>query len=146
MKSIESIKKFHFTIGGYFAKNFDVVIKENKATYCADLYVFDFSKRQEKEISKNQMESFLSKLNQLNIIGWKKEYFNPDIIDGVQWELEMVYSKSNKKSIFGSNLYPNSEPDSDETSPEFEELLDAIKELIQEPLFFLDEFPSIENK
>ena len=98
MKSIESIKKFHFSIGGYFAKNFDVVIKENKATYCADLYVFDFSKRQEKEISKNQMESFLSKLNQLNIIGWKKEYFNPDIIDGVQWELEMVFNKKTKKA------------------------------------------------
>ena len=142
MKPIESIKKFHFSISGYFARNFDVIIKENKATYCADIHIFDFTKRHEKEISKNQMELFLSKLNQLNIIGWDNEYFNPDVLDGDQWELEMVYNKSNKKSIFGSNLYPNSDPDSDEPSPEFEELLNAIKELIQEPLFFSDKFRS----
>ena len=120
MKPIESIKKFHFSISGYFARNFDVIIKENKATYCAYIHIFDFTKRHEKEISKNQMKLFLSKLNQLNIIGWDNEYFNPDILDGEQWKLEMVYNKSNKKSIFGSNLYPNSEPDSHETSPEFE--------------------------
>ena len=141
MKSIETIKKFHFSIGGYFDKNFDIIIKENKATYCADLYNCDFAERDEKEISKNQMELFLSRMNQLNIIHWEKEYVN-DIMDGVQWELEMVYNKSDKKKIYGSNSYPNSEPDSDETSPEFEELLDAIKELIQEPLFFSDKFNS----
>ena len=145
MKSIESIKKFHFSIGGYFAKNFDLIIKENKATYCAYIHNFDFAERQEKEVSNDQMELFLSRMNQLDIIQWEKEYFNPDVMDGVQWELDMVYNKSNKKSIFGSNLYPNSEPDSVETSPEFEELLNAIKELIQEPLFFSDDFPLIEN-
>ena len=142
MKSIELVKKFHFSIGGYFATNFDVLIKENKATYCADMYIFDFTKRHEKEISKNQMELFLAKLNQLNIIGWDNEYHNPYVLDGVQWELEITYNKTKKKRIYGSNLYPNSDPDSDETSPEFEILLNTIKELIQEPLFFSDKFKS----
>ncbi len=142
MKSIETIKKFHFSIGGYFARNFDVLITYNKASYCADLYIFDFTKRQEKEISKNQMELFLSKLNQLNIIGWENEYYNPDVIDGEQWEMEIEYNKTEKKRIYGSNLYPNSKIDSDKPSREFKELLSAIKELIQEPLFFSDKFKS----
>ncbi len=41
-----------------------------------------------------------------------------------------------------SNMYPNSEPNSVEKSPEFNKLLNAIKKLIQEPLFFSDEFIS----
>jgi hypothetical protein len=142
MNPIESIKKFHFSISGYFARNFDVIIKENKATYCADIYNCDFAKRKEKEISKIQMELFLTKLNQLNITGWDNEYFNPDILDGDQWELELVYNKSNKKSIFGSNLYPNSKTGSEKPSRDFKELLNAIKELIEEPLFFSDKFRS----
>ena len=116
--------------------NFDVLITENKASYCADLYNCDFAKRQEKEISKNQMELFLSKLNQLNIISWHNEYYNPDVIDGEQWEMEIEYNKTEKKRIYGSNLYPNSKTDSDKPSREFKKLLNAIKELLQEPSFF----------
>ncbi len=142
MKSIESIKKFHFGIGGYFATQFDVIITDNKASYCAHLFNIDFATRQEKEISKDQMELFLSKLNQLNIIGWDNEYHNPLVFDGVQWELEITYNKTNCKKIYGSNMYPNSEPNSVETSLEFDKLLNAIKKLIQEPLFFSDEFIS----
>jgi len=119
MKSIESIKKFHFRIGGYFATQFDVIITHNKASYCEHLFNIDFATRQEKEISKDQMELFLSKLNQLNIIGWDNEYHNPLVLDGIQWELEITYNKTNTKKIYGSNMYPNSEPNSVEKSPEF---------------------------
>ena len=49
---------------------------------------------------------FLDKLYHLWMGEWKKEYVNPLIVDGVQWEIEIEYKNGGKALFSGSNAYP----------------------------------------
>ncbi len=141
--SIQTLNKLKFFFGGYSAANFVISIEGNIAVYSACMYSPpSLENNQKKEVLNEDLERFKSKLNQLNVLQWENEYMDNDILDGLQWELEILYNKSEKKTICGSNCYPGSPPDSSIITPIFEELLDAIIELIQEPKFFSDEFYS----
>ena len=46
------------------------------------------------------------KLSKLKIDGWKKEFVDPGILDGTQWELEYKEQGKRCRHIYGSNDYP----------------------------------------
>lgn len=80
--------------------------------------------------SKRKWINFIKKLDAINAWKWKKHYDNPSVLDGIQWELEIVYGKQKIKS-FGSNWYPGSTnyDDLNETA-EFKALKHALSLLL----------------
>ncbi|RLA23074.1 MAG: hypothetical protein DRQ62_06930 [Gammaproteobacteria bacterium] len=65
--------------------------------------------------SERKWKNFKKKLDDIGIWKWKRNYNHPHILDGTQWELEIVYNDQRVKS-YGSNSYPD----------EFNELKDAL--------------------
>lgn len=50
---------------------------------------------------------FLYRIMGLHIGGWNREYINPEVLDGEQWELEIHFFDGHKPvKIYGSNAYP----------------------------------------
>ncbi len=141
MINISSIKVFRFSIGGYGSTNFNFELQGNVASYCADQFDTRFGVRHNKEISATEVSEFQIKLNELQILQWESRY-DSDVLDGTQWELEMVYNDSVKKRSYGSNSFPHATGNSVYPSPVFKKLLKVITELIHEPSFFSDEFLS----
>ena len=66
----------------------------------------DDSSKNEKEVSNVQWEKLVSILFRCNIVDWEKEYYSPNILDGEQWELEVLYCMREPLRVFGSNKYP----------------------------------------
>ena len=50
---------------------------------------------------------FIEGLRNLHIGEWKRDYMNPYVLDGTQWNLEIQYNGDRKPiRISGSNAYP----------------------------------------
>ena len=49
---------------------------------------------------------FLRKLWDIHMGEWKKEYINPDVLDGTQWSVEIRYNDGKECHFSGSNMYP----------------------------------------
>ena len=59
-----------------------------------------------KSPSKIKWDNFFLFLDNIKIWEWKKEYVDPNILDGTQWEIE-VSNSSKKIKSYGSNKFPN---------------------------------------
>ena len=59
-----------------------------------------------KSPSKIKWDNFFLFLDNIKIWEWKKEYVDPNILDGTQWEIEVSNSSKKIKSC-GSNKFPN---------------------------------------
>ena len=55
------------------------------------------------EISKKE---FLDEFQKLNIGMWAKNYSDPTILDGTQWNLEITYKDGKTRKYWGSNDFP----------------------------------------
>lgn len=50
---------------------------------------------------------FIAELQSLHLEDWDREYVNPDILDGEQWELTIQFSDRKRPlKIYGDNAYP----------------------------------------
>lgn len=69
-------------------------------------------------------QRFSDALTTINVWSWKEEYFDPYILDGTQWELEL---RDGPKEIIssGSNLFPE----------QFDEFVESVNQLVGEELF-----------
>lgn len=139
MANISTLTYLRFQIGGYDATKFEVILNRKTVTYFADIYRFDEGDKHKKKIPSDDLELFITKLNEIKVYEWNDEYVS-DTLDGEQWELKLSYNDKKKKSIYGSNCYPNSKPDSDERTKTFNNFMDALVHLIQESKFFTDSF------
>jgi hypothetical protein len=108
-----------------------ITLDGNSVVFCKDLS-YNAENKQKKEVSDQSKEVLISELNRLTILNWDKEYFNPSILDGEEWDLELEYNDGNKKLIKGYNSYPGS-GELIEKSPEFRKLLNALNNLINAP-------------
>ena len=50
--------------------------------------------------------SLIECLKELHIGRWKERYYNPDILDGTQWEVTFFFSDGTKAESSGSNSFP----------------------------------------
>jgi hypothetical protein len=132
MKKVVFIENLKFSFGSCFGPSM-ITLQGKNVSFCQDLY-YNLENNQ-RTVSDESINSLISELNSLGILNWDKEYFNPNILDGDQWDLEMVYNKGKKKTITGCNRYPGSQSDSNETTPEFKKLLNALNNLIKTSLF-----------
>jgi|WetSurMetagenome_2_1015567.scaffolds.fasta_scaffold02589_2 hypothetical protein len=140
MNTISEIVKFEFCIAGFGLPGFKVSYKKPTVTYFAKINIFSSGLKHCKNVTKDAIDNFISKLNDLKVLNWESEYDNLDVIDGEQWALEITYDGNKKKNICGNNEYPESRPGSASRTPEFNELLKAIKSLLKEAAFFSEKF------
>jgi len=140
MNTISEILKFEFCIAGFGLPGFKVSYEKPTVTYLAKRTIYSSGLKHCKDVAKEAIDNFNSKLNDLKVLNWESEYSNLDVIDGEQWELLIIYDGNKEKNICGNNEYPGSHTGSDTRTPEFNELLKAINTLLKEPAFFSEKF------
>jgi hypothetical protein len=126
------IKMLGFSIGGYFGTNYSIEIAHDQLDYQAgDSPCFVRQKPYVVNLEKSALSLFKSELERLEVLSWEKEYFNPGVCDGTQWDLEYnIDGKRGKK--FGSNAYPGQSEWESSFSPTFIDFLRALNSLIGE--------------
>lgn len=105
-EEINNIIGFSFECGGFFGgyPKIEASIIENKV-FC--IYHPPLNKKKKSfEISKEEWNEFIDQIIDLNILTWKKNYSDPNIEDGTQWELNINFQNGKKMEIHGNNDYP----------------------------------------
>ena len=51
-------------------------------------------------------KEFVEGLREFHIREWKKEYIRPDVLDGMQWQLEIYFESRKPHKVTGSNAFP----------------------------------------
>jgi len=97
----EKIILFYFSVGG-FSGGYDCIkiLKD-------DTQIKYICNQEENIFTGEKLNEFLYKLFNENILKWKREYNNNDILDGTQWELKMEFKDLPKFKCYGSNEYPS---------------------------------------
>src|SRR5699024_7556326 len=91
------------SVGGFFNGYYDVTIN-----FQTGLLVWKYSLRNEpikKQLSQLSLTQFISSLKMLDLLNWKRSYVERDVLDGIQWEVEIIREKRNLKRR-GSNKFP----------------------------------------
>ena len=133
MKNILSIESFKFGMGGFNSSKFEFLLHQNIISFYSYDYHFEKGIEHRKEISGEALVLFISSLNEINILHWKNKYDNNIVLDGEQWEIWIKYNTTKQKKIYGSNEYPGSKPDSFGRTSQFNDFLEIIKLIIQDP-------------
>ena len=109
-ESIPLINKIVFSIGGYFEGFETKTITFDENNVCMDVEHSLLPKPSAHRIEGDHpmtKAEFISGLYELHIGEWRRRYYDNDIDDGTQWDLEIYYSDDRKPiKIFGSNEYP----------------------------------------
>lgn len=102
------LEKLIFEIGGFFSgyKQVKIWFENGKML---KVYKGDFDKLNLEYVGEVEAKEQLfleSSLAKIRINSWKKEYVDPDVRDGTQWELEYKEQGKRGRHIYGSNDYP----------------------------------------
>jgi hypothetical protein len=94
------------SVGGFFEGYYDVTIDFNKSEFtwnhpCGSGKTGTINKT----IRKATGSKFLEELKLTNLLNWKAEYWDNNILDGTQWSVEIV-TDGRVISKSGSNDYP----------------------------------------
>jgi len=131
MRKIKNFE-FSFEIGGFRLDSYKIYSQDQFViTQNMDVpgLITDSNKV---EVSDLDWQTFWNKIDLLGVWNWKKEYFDQDVMDGVQWELMIDKKGRQRRRIFGSNKFPKN----------FEALTNLINEISKmndEILIFSDE-------
>lgn len=108
--SIPSISKVIFGIGGFFGGYETRTITVNEEHIHFDVehsLMLKPSNLPDGLDYPCDKEEFLDGLRELHIGEWRKNYMNPYVLDGTQWELTIEFSDGHKPfKTGGSNAYP----------------------------------------
>ncbi len=124
------IKKLFFEIGGYNTDHYKIEIIGINGFYNTTSSGPYLMAPREFEINTEKTEQFIQILNEIDVWSWHKEYFNAEVMDGIQWKLEILMHNGKKIKSEGSNKYPGSE-DID-YSEQFTKLIKALELLLKD--------------
>lgn len=75
-----------------------------------------------KQITAQKWQKTVNRLySDLHVHEWKKNYIDPDVLDGTQWHLDIRFTNSRKRSYYGSNDFP----------PYWNELVKIFREFVK---------------
>ena len=106
--NIPHIRKVEFCIGGYFggyeARTYTVEGDRLRMFFAFSRY----EPYSDAEVHlQMQKDEFLARLADLHIGEWRRNYVNPCVLDGTEWDLRIEYSNGHKPiKIEGINEYP----------------------------------------
>lgn len=99
------IKGLKTSIGGYFGGYYEVEIDFDSRELNWEHRGGGDIEHYAKIIRQTTSDKFIAELRNLNLLKWKKEYSDPLVCDGTQWEIEILREKRNIH-IYGSNDFP----------------------------------------
>ncbi len=143
---IKTLEYFLFNIGGYFDGYNEIRIQ-------GDLFETSKSKQDYINILPEPSVSLpvalkkelIEVLNEIHLPKWNRRYYNNEICDGTQWELEIKYNnRKTSKISLGSNEYPKISKvknelvleSSESYSKEFKKLLKILNKLADQKNYF----------
>ncbi len=96
---------FYFYHGGFRGPSIEIMYKKNnfEISFMNQGHLVTHYIKQPSEI---KWDKFFLFLDDIKIWEWKKEYIDPNILDGTQWEIKISNSYKKIKS-YGSNKFPN---------------------------------------
>ena len=116
---------FSFEFGGFsgdqykiYNDNLDLIIEINQQR-------INYEEESHK-ISIEEWDVFWKVVDEIDAWRWGKDYFNQDVLDGIQWELIIDRKGKRRKRIFGSNDYP----------PNLKLLLDSTNKLAKTNIIY----------
>lgn len=120
LKDMESIEVYY---GGYFQGGKRWTISFNGSRIVVDsilkhLTDFDGVNPELPNFDDMTRVEFLRQMWDIHMGEWKKDYFDPGVLDGTQWSVDIRYSDGKKCHFSGSNLFPYN----------FKEFLDVVRE------------------
>ena len=119
----------NFSIGG-FSGDYEKIVWQNDKLY----HFFERSFLEEDFTipSTKDWEEFWHKIDALKVWGWKKDYYDEGVDDGLQWELKIKRQGRRRRRIFGSNAYP-------EPKGTFNSFIKALNKLSNSKIEFEEE-------
>lgn len=106
----DMVEAITFEVGGFFQGRTVVSIKKNPkgALVHVDQFPYEIDgPMEDRQISPLRWMRIVNKLyNELYLHEWKKNYDDPYVLDGTQWELEIKLNGRRKRTYSGSNDYP----------------------------------------
>lgn len=120
--------RLRFDFGGFEAEGFELRFSRGRVLYRHTVGSCRDPKPREIQPTEPQWTEFWQEVDRIGVWHWSREYWNPDVLDGIQWSLELRRGERRVKSE-GSNLYPGSTgPDYPADSP-FAQFLRALGKL-----------------
>lgn len=112
--------KFLASIGGYTGSSYSVRWEGGWLIY--ESYGYGYEKEDELRYHPafDEWERFWDAIDGINLWTWEDRYENPDMMDGTNWSVELVWGDQQIKS-YGSNAYP----------PKFKQFCAAVSGLLQ---------------
>ena len=108
-EKLRDAKKFKLHIFDYFNPGFptEITFEDNKVYRYSRPWSMNDDLDGEKQILDMIKEEFIYELVNINIAAWDREYVDPYVLDGTQWNFEIQYNDGKKKKYSGSNDFPN---------------------------------------
>ena len=103
------VTSLRFCDGGYFGGYDEIIIKNSKGSIKVDIRPRPdrYGENVCRQMSLDEWFKLLNKLfYNLYVHEWKKQYYNKDILDGEQWELEFRLTHRRVRNYNGSNAFP----------------------------------------
>ena len=99
--------RLRFDFGGFQAEGFELRFSRGRVLYRHTVGSFPDSKPRELRPTEPQWSQFWQEVDRIGVWQWTREYWNHDVLDGIQWSLELRCGERRVKSE-GSNCYPGS--------------------------------------
>ena len=102
------VTSIHFSVGGYFQGISEVTItRYEKNALVRVKKSHSIEEIPEKRITVKKWNRIVNALyRQMYLHEWKKNYDDPDVMDGEQWELKIKLTGNRRRNYGGSNAYP----------------------------------------
>lgn len=144
-EKITSIEYFYFQIGGYFDGYRQIKIQDNyfklkETQYEIPVNILD----DDNHLCQNSINQLIDVLNEISLTSWAEGYNNNEVMDGIQWEIEIKFN-NHKKSLksYVSNAYPFFDKNNNTISsrslditPDFIRLTKILNNLINKKNYF----------
>ena len=106
--------EFSAFIGGFDGKSYKVELSgEQGVLHLEGPHMFAVKGKDNPQAKKTvipvdpaKWKAFRKALDEAKVWEWKKEYINPEIMDGTVWELKVKYADASA-TVSGSNAYPD---------------------------------------
>ena len=98
----------HFYDGGYFGGYKEITIKKNKKTILLTVYMsFEPEDCFQRKMTEEEWTGLLDRLyKKLYLHEWKKSFYDPYVLDGEQWALDIKLTNGRSRHYHGSNEFP----------------------------------------
>lgn len=108
---VDMVEGLEFEVGGFFGGTTRVNIRKNDIGALVHVDYFNGIPDippEDRQISPLRWMRLVNSLyNQLYIHEWKKNYVDPEILDGTQWYLEVKLAGRRKRTYNGNNCFPS---------------------------------------